>query len=88
MSINLDVSALRIPGTEFPPVKDRIITLIQVDDGKVRYATTVSGKRELIRSASPEATFLAVWTGQWSSDLFQVPHLLLQQWRTELGCGQ
>ncbi len=80
----LDTTALRTPGPEFPGIKTRALTLIRIADDRVAFAIGVGDKRNLLQAPSPDAVFLAVWTGQYRSDVFDVPPALLASWRSTL----
>ena len=73
------------PITEsFPPIKSKLVTLIKVQPTEERdFATSVGDKRNLIRTGAAE-DFVAVWTGNWKSDAFEVTEEVLLDWRLEL----
>jgi hypothetical protein len=81
----LDTSALRTADEGFPPIKDRIVTLILIADHRVSQAYTVTDKRVMVGSLKPDDTLIALWTGQWHTDSFQVPMKLVEQWKKDLG---
>jgi hypothetical protein len=80
--MKLNTSDLRVPDQDFPSIKSRLVTLLRIDDRGVRYATGVIDKRELLR-IDGDATYIAVWTGLYRSDAFQVPEALLNRWIVE-----
>ena len=82
--MTLDTSALRKPDDSFPPIKDRIVTLVRIANGGVTQASAVTDKREMLRSLGEDDTLIAVWTGQWRSDAFGVPGELLARWKQDL----
>lgn len=56
----LDTSALRTPDDGFPPIKDRILTLVRIANRGVTQASSVTDKREMLRSLGKEDTLIAV----------------------------
>jgi hypothetical protein len=80
----LDTSALRTLGDNFPPIKDRMVTLILIAHDKITQAFTVADKREMLRCLGQDDTLLAVWTGQWHSDAFGVSSEVLDGWKQDL----
>ncbi len=82
--MTLDVSALRKAGRDFPPVKDRIVTLLRIDTRKITQAKSVSEKKILLRNLGADDTLIALWTGEWSTDAFQVSNDKLDEWKTAI----
>jgi len=82
--MTLDLSALRTPDDNFPPIKNRIVTLIRIANGGITQAVSVTEKREMLRSFGQDDTLIAVWTGQWHSDAFGIPGELLARWKQDL----
>jgi hypothetical protein len=80
----LDTSDLRTADDSFPPIKDRIVTLIRIANRRVTQAYTVTDKREMLGSLKPADTLLALWTGQWHTDVFQMPKEMVTRWKKEL----
>jgi hypothetical protein len=78
-------SPLRVPGDEFPSIKSRIVTLIRIGPDGTRFATTVGGKKYLLNHEPEKATYMAVLTGQWSSDVFHVASAIRERWVKEIG---
>jgi hypothetical protein len=78
-------STLREIGKEFPGIKSRIVTLIRIGQGECRFAITVGGKRYLLNYEPDKAKYMAVWTGQWSSDVFDVTPAVREKWTKEIG---
>ena len=76
---------VRIIDENFPPIKDRCVTLIRVAKDGARFATTVAGKRQLLAQAQHNTTYLAVWTGQYKSDVFDVTPDVRQRWVKDIG---
>jgi hypothetical protein len=83
----LDTSSLRTVDSSFLEIKNRLVTLVLFRDGKITQAISVGEKRGLISQHDNSSTLLAVWTGQWSSDVFGVPDEYVAQWRKDLGLG-
>jgi hypothetical protein len=58
------------------PFWDQCVTLGRVENGEITFATSKTGKVELLATARADidngVTFFAVWTGQWRSDVFAV----------------
>jgi hypothetical protein len=63
-----------------PSIKWQGVTLIAKDGRDLTWATSITDKRELVKSS--RGPLWAVWTGQYSSHLFTVPR---KQAITELG---
>ncbi len=80
----LDTSKLRLPEGSFPGIRDRIITLIRISPSDVTQAYTIGDKQAMMRALTTDDTLVAVWTGQWRSDAFQVPAKLLNSWKKTL----
>jgi hypothetical protein len=75
---------LRTIGDDFPPVKSSKVTLIRVaTDGRL-FATSPENKTALL-SLPGDATYMAVWTGQHRSDVFDVTPAVRQRWAMTLG---
>jgi hypothetical protein len=70
----------------FPSIKQKGVTLILLRSGEEPvFATVVSGKREILRRYQKARgdVLLAVWTGQWSSDVFEVDEKTWVDWLAE-----
>lgn len=80
-----DGNPLRVPCEHFPGIKERVLTLIRVDGDSVRFDTSVPGKRGLLADNPDAARYMAVWTGKYTSDVFDVSPALRQRWTQELG---
>lgn len=82
----LNTSALKVPDSKFPGIKERIVTLIRITATGVTQASTVGDKRTMLRAATADDTFIAVWTGfdSYESEIFGVPDALLAKWKQEL----
>jgi hypothetical protein len=74
-----------IDPAEFPSIKHQTITLIRIHpkDG-VLQARLHSGKRIVLAMDTKRATYMAVWTGNHTSDVFAVTLADIERWRTEL----
>lgn len=81
------MSPLRDIDDSFPPIKDRAVTLLCFDGPTVTQTKTVTGKRAVLDSASPTATLVAIWNGEWSADAFRVNGKVLREWKQTLGCS-
>lgn len=82
--MKLDTSSLRTPDDSFPPIKDRVVTLIRIANAGVTQAYSVSEKREMLRTFGKDDTLVAVWTGKWHSDVFRIPNELLIRWKQDI----
>lgn len=58
------------------PGADRLVTLVVVSaSGHAAQATTLTGKRAVLRDATARDLVMAAWPGQWSQDVFVVDDL-------------
>ena len=80
------MQTLREIGGEFPNVCDRTVTLIRVPEkGESEFAITKNDKREMLLVLDDYDVIIAVWTGKWRSDAFEVTEKTLRKWRDALG---
>lgn len=73
--MRFDTSALRRTSDAFEvfPWRARDLTLIRISaSGVVSQAQTVTDKRDIIQTASPEDCLLAAWPGRWRQDIFVI----------------
>ncbi len=77
----------REPGDSFPGIKDRLITLIRIQGKDIGFSTSVSGKHDLLNHNPSKATYLAVWTGEYHSDVFAVSPRLRERWAEQSAPG-
>jgi hypothetical protein len=69
----------------FPTIKHRRVTVIRVRGDEFDFASTVAGKRKLLISELKRGDrFMAVWTGQRHSDVFEVTAVVIARWSREL----
>ena len=53
------------------PIESKIVTLLWLEDGALNWGNTLEAKRHaLSKNGGP---FFACWTGNWRSDVFEVP---------------
>lgn len=59
--------------TDRVPCGERGVTFIHISaDGTIRADKTVIGKRQILDSFRKGDLLLAAWTGQWSTDIFEL----------------
>ena len=75
------------PGDSFPEIKNRLITLIRIQGKDVGFSTSVTGKHYLLNHNPSKADYLAVWTGEYRSDVFTVSPGLREQWAEQSAPG-
>jgi len=83
-AVALDTSSLRTIDDTFPPIKDKIVTFIRIGGRQVTQAYIVTDKREMLSSLKPDDILIALWTGQWRTDAFQVSKDVRARWKKEL----
>ncbi|MCA9368163.1 hypothetical protein KC887_07975 [Candidatus Kaiserbacteria bacterium] len=67
-NVDQDNEFLRRPGDDYFPYYDKCVPFIVVNDRRIEVAKSVNAKRRLLLRV-PDVV-LAVWPGQWSSDVF------------------
>jgi hypothetical protein len=75
----------------FPPIKDRLVTLVAIHQKNAEanvFTTTVRGKRDIVEFPAGEYQLLAIWTGQYRSDVFEVDGTTLEAWKQQLRTAQ
>jgi len=72
MSLNLSGDYRSVSDDTHFPYRDRITQFILVTDDGIEVGKNLDGKRRLINSAyaNKDHVLLAVWTGNWTSDIF------------------
>jgi hypothetical protein len=70
------------------PFWDRRVTLGRVKDGLLHFVKNKGDKLEVLRRAAQDmdsgAVFLVAWTGEWSTDLFEVTKDDVARWLKEM----
>lgn len=83
------MQTLREIDNSFPDICDRTVTLILVpEEGEPEFAITKSDKREMLLILNDYDVIIAVWTGKWRSDAFEVTDKTLRKWRDEIGVAK
>lgn len=81
----LDTSGLRKPDKNFPAFRSSAVNVLRIRGQVVTQANDASSKRELLRELEPDDTLIALWTGNYSTDAFQVSPKMVENWRAEYG---